>query len=190
AKANWDTKDPAFTAETRFAAGQLAESQENFDGALHQYEAALKIDPKHMPSLYRSGVLYSQTKRYPQAIEMWKRYVAANNGSAIACSNLGFCYELAGNPNEAEIAYKKGVAKDPENRSCRVNYGLMLARHGRISEATLQLQSVLTEAEVHYNLASIYEQQGRKEAAKAEYRQAIQLDPSMQDAQMKLSALQ
>jgi tetratricopeptide (TPR) repeat protein len=52
------------------------------------------------------------------------------------------------------------------------------------------LQAVLTPAEVHYNLASVLEHQNRKEAAKAEYRKAIELDPNLVDAQTRLSALQ
>src|SRR5262245_8341472 len=43
--------DPAFTADTRFAAGQLAESQNAPGPAMEQYREALKIDPKHQPSL-------------------------------------------------------------------------------------------------------------------------------------------
>ena len=66
----------------------------------------------------------------------------------------------------------------------------MLARLGRTAEATLQLQAVLSPADVHYNLASVLEHQGRKEAAKAEYRKALEPDPTLDDAQTRLSALQ
>jgi cytochrome c-type biogenesis protein CcmH/NrfG len=40
-------------------------------GAVEQYREALKIDPKHQPSLYRLGMIYTQQKAYPQAIETW-----------------------------------------------------------------------------------------------------------------------
>src|SRR4051794_13592943 len=39
--------DPPLTADTRFAAGQLAESQGDAARAITQYRAALKIDPNH-----------------------------------------------------------------------------------------------------------------------------------------------
>ena len=57
--------------------------------------------------------------------------------------------------DEAETAYLRGIERDPKNVPCRTNYGLMLARLGRTAEGTLQLQAVLTPAEVHYNLASV-----------------------------------
>ena len=96
-RSKFDTPgDPAFTADTRFAAGQLAESQNVPGAAVEQYREALKIDPKHQPSLYRLAMVYTQQKAYPQAIETWRRYLAVTNNSANAYSNLGFCYELAG----------------------------------------------------------------------------------------------
>jgi Flp pilus assembly protein TadD len=70
-----------------------------------------------------------------------------------------------------------------------VNYGLMLARHGRINEGILQLQAVLTDAEVHYNLAGVYELANRKEQARVEYQQALELDPNMIEAKAKLAQL-
>ncbi|MDB5174779.1 MAG: Tetratricopeptide 2 repeat protein [Phycisphaerales bacterium] len=182
-------KEPAITANTRFAAGQLAESDKSYDNAIQQYKLALESSPKHLKSLYRLGCVYAQLQRYPEAAEAWKRYVTATDGSATGYSNLGFCEELAGNPNAAEADYKRGIAKDPNNEPCRVNYGLMLARRGRTGEAIVQLQAVLPPAQVHYNLASVYELQHRKELAKQEYQKALDLDPNFDDAKSKLASL-
>jgi len=181
--------DPAFTADTRFAAGQLAESQGAPVGAVEQYREALKIDPKHQPSLYRLGMIYTQQKAYPQAIETWRRYLTVTNNSPNAYSNLGFCYELAGKPAEAEATYKAGIARDPKSQPCRVNYGLMLARTGRVPEARVQLETVLKPAEAAYNIASVMETMGRKDQAREEYGRALKLDPNFQQAQVRLSAL-
>src|SRR5262245_23638697 len=71
------SEDPPINADTHFAAGQLAETQGNFVQAIHQYELALKQNPKHVPSLFRLGLVLSQQKNYPAAIEAWKNYIAA-----------------------------------------------------------------------------------------------------------------
>lgn len=184
------SEDPPFTAKTRFAAGQLAEAQGSPRTAVEQYNEALKLDPNHLPSLYRLGVVYAQNGAYPDAIAAWKTYVEKSGGDAGAYSNLGFCYELAGQPADAEAAYKLGVARDGRHVACRTNYGLMLARAGRINEAVIQLQAVLPEAQVHYNLAVVYEQQGHKELAKAEYRRSVDLDPQLVEARNRLAALE
>lgn len=183
-------KDPPFTATTHFAAGQLAESQGNLGRAIEQYNKALAIDAMHVQTLYRLGVIYSQTKQHQPAVATWKQYIKATRGDATGYSNLGFALELAGQPTEAEAAYLKGIRADGKNVSCRVNYGLMLARAGQRAQAEEHLGAVLRPAEVHYNLASVLEQQGRKEAAKGEYRRALQLDPDFGWARERLAALE
>jgi tetratricopeptide (TPR) repeat protein len=184
-----NVKDPPITADTRFAAGQLAETRGMDDEAVKQYTEALRINPKHLASLCRLAVVETQLKEYPQAIQLWKRYVTATNESADAYANLGFCYELAGQSNEAEAAYLRGISRDPKNERCRVNYGLMLAAGAQPDAALEQFQAVLSPAESHYNLGSVYEQQGHKEQAKVEYRKALALDPNLSDAQKRLDAM-
>ena len=183
-------RDPPIAAETRFAAGQLAESRGAFPQAVEQYKQAIKIDAKFGDAMYRLGVVYAEMKKYADAIDTWKRYVKATGESPQAYSNLGFSYELAGRPQEAEAAYQKGIQKDGSNIPCRVNYGLMLVRRGRVAEGKLQLGAVLQPAEVRYNVGSVFESLGRKEQAKAEYRAALALDPQLADAGKRLDELE
>ena len=182
-------EDPPFTAPTHYAAGQLAESQNAFAQAVAQYEAAVKLEPDHKMALFRLGVLYARFREYPKAIESWQRYIKASNQDPTAYSNLAFCYEIAGRLDDAEKTFKQGLARDPKNAACRVNYGLMLARHGRTEEAMTQLGVVLSPPEVHYNLASLYEQMGRKDLARSQYQAALALDPGHQAARARLAAL-
>lgn len=184
-----DVDAPPISAETRFAAGQLAESRGDFGAAETQYKDVIKSDKKHARALYRLGCVYSVQRKFPQAIATWKQYLKLTNESAFAYSNLAFTEELAGLPQQAEVDYQHGIAKDPTNEPCRVNFGMMLARHGRIGEAELQLQAVLSKAEVHYNLAAVYELQHRKELAKLEYQKSLDADPTFVDAKEKLASL-
>jgi tetratricopeptide (TPR) repeat protein len=184
------SEDPPIKAQTYFAAALVAESNNDFTKAAAQYKQALKLAPGNKPALYRLGVCLSHLKKYPEAVTTWKKYVEATHDDPAAYSNLGFCHELAGEIDQAEQAYRQGIERDSKNLPCRTNYGLMLARVGRTSEAALQLQAVLSEAEVHYNLGSVLESQGRKEGAKQEYRKALDLDPEFDDAQTRLAALQ
>jgi tetratricopeptide (TPR) repeat protein len=187
---NFDkAKDPEVQPRTHFAAAELAESQGHLEQAAQQYRAALKQDPKFAEAMFRLGIVYTQLQEFPQAIEIWNKYVKATNGSATAYSNLGFCEEVAGDPAAAEAAYRKGIARDPMNEACHVNFGLMLARHGRPNEGLLQLQTVLPPGKAHYDLAAVYESLHRFEEAKAEYGKALISDPTLNDAKSKLATL-
>jgi tetratricopeptide (TPR) repeat protein len=182
-------KSPPIAAETHFAAGQLAESQGNFELAIQRYEQALKQDARHPRALYRSAICYTQLKLYPAAIGRWNRYVQATQEAA-GYNNLALTYELTGKPREAELTYKKGIAAHPKDAACNINYGLLLARTGRATDAEAQLCKVLKPAQAAYNLGAVYQEQGNKAQAKEKYEQALQLDPEMTDAQSRLASLE
>jgi tetratricopeptide (TPR) repeat protein len=184
-----NSEDPPIKAQTHYAAGQVSESQGDYPGAIKQYKEALKLNPKLKGAVYREAICLSHLKKFPEAVASWRRYIELTDGDVRGYSNLGFCYELAGQTDEAEAAYLRGIEKDPKNVPCRTNYGLMLARLNRTAEAKLQLQAVLSPAEVHYNLASVLEHQGRREAARQEYQKALSLDPNLTEAQQRLSEL-
>lgn len=183
------SRDPAIQPDTRYAAGELAEGRGAFAAAAEQYRQALRRNPNHLPSMYRLGIVYAEMRKYPEAIDVWKRYIAATNESAAGYSNLAFCYELAQRPEDAEGAYVKAIRKDPRHVASRVNYGLMLVRRGRDGEGRLHLQAVLKPAEVHYNVGSVHESLGHPEQAKAEYVKALQVDPAFTDARTRLAEL-
>ena len=183
-------KDPPIEAQTFFAAGQLAESQGRLPDAVAQYKKAIAAKADYADAFFRLGVVYTQQKDFPHAIETWEKYIDVTGGGATGYSNLGFCQEIAGNPAAAEAAYKKGISSDPRNEPCHVNYGLMLARHGKPNEALVQLQTVLAPAQAHYDLASVYESQSRRLEARGEYRKALALDPTLEEAKTKLAALE
>src|SRR5437868_5283294 len=52
-------KDPPISAQTHFAAGQLAEAQGNLAGAAQQYAKAAEQDESFLMAIYRLGVVYS-----------------------------------------------------------------------------------------------------------------------------------
>ena len=181
--------EPRLSADTRFAAGRLAGTQDKLDCAAVQYEQALRLNANHVPSLYRLGIVYTKAKQFDRAVAIWNRYIKATGDAASSYSNLGFCYEMAGNVDQAEIAYKKGLERDAKNGPCRTNYGLMLARQNRTTEAEVQLSAVLKPDEVSYNLAAVYEQQGAFAQAKEALKHALEVNPQNADAQSKLASL-
>ncbi len=182
--------DAPITANTRFAAGQVAESQGDIPRAITQYQEAIKLDSKAPGPLLRLGMIYTNLKQFDDAVGIWKRYIKVTDGAAAGYCDLGYTLEISQQFPAAEEAYMSAITREPKNETARVDYGLMLARLGRMNEATEQLQVVLTPAEAHYNLASVLESEGKVDGAKKEYQEAIRLDPDMNDAKARLAALE
>jgi tetratricopeptide (TPR) repeat protein len=181
--------EPELSADTRFAAGLLAESEGKTDCAIIQYDQAIRLNGNHVPSLYRMGVCQTKSKNYEKATAAWRQYIKATGDVASGWANLGFCYEMAGDVANAEKSYQEGINRDANSPPCRVNYGLMLARQNRTTEAEVQLSSVLKPDEVNYNLAAVYEQQGAIAQAKEALKKALEANPKNADAQAKLATL-
>jgi Flp pilus assembly protein TadD len=185
-----EAKIPQVNNDTRLAAGQLAEAQGNYSAAIAQYQAVLENDPKNLSAQFRLGVIYTQLKHFDDAVTIWQTYLKTSGNCAIGYSNLGFCYELWGKSDKAENAYKAGLAREPDNTVCKNNYALFLARQDRIEEAAKVWRTFLSEAEVHYNIASVYQMTGRRPLARDEYHEALRLNPYLKDAETRLAELQ
>jgi tetratricopeptide (TPR) repeat protein len=169
-------------ADQRFAQGQMLESRSQLDEAAVEYEKALKSNPNHVKAMEAVAHLYTRQQNYDDAIAMWRRYVKAMNGTADAYNNLAYCQDLAGWYAQAEHSYERAIEADPRHLYARVNFGLMLARHGRGTEGLCHLQCVLTPAEARYNLGLAYEEVGNTSAAQKEFRKAVEIDPDFGDA--------
>jgi tetratricopeptide (TPR) repeat protein len=182
-------KNVPINADTRFAAAQLAEAKGDFHEAFVQYRAALKLEPQHLHSLYGMACLQVETRDYEAAIKTWNLYVKATKGSALAYCDLAYAEEWAGKTFAAKADYERAVKKDPKDENCRVNFGMMLARSGDMEAAAKQLGAALPESEVHYDLAAVYAARGNKMQARAEYQKALDLDPDLTDAKVKMAAL-
>ena len=70
-----------------------------------------------------------------------------------------------------------------------MNYARLLARTGRMDAAAAQLAAVLSPAEVQFDLGSIAEAKGDLAGAQAKYRKAIEIDPDLSDAKVRLAAM-
>lgn len=184
-----ETVEPKIDFETYVAAAKLAETRGQLPSAARQYQLALKARPNDAPTLRRLAIVQTTLGQTEPAVKTWKQYVAAHE-SADGFGGLGYSLELAGKSDEASATYEQGLIKFPNSELIRVNYGLLLARNGKEADAIDQLKVVLKPAAVEYNLASVYEQQGRLPEAKAHYATSLALDPKLIAAQERLAKLE
>lgn len=184
-----EQKMPEIKPDTYVAAGDLAASRGQFGRAVSQYESALKLRPDDAATSRKLALAYVKADQMPAAIEAWKRYLKVSHGSDDAYGSLGYAYELAGKPADAEATYKEGVAKHSDGKLTHINYGLMLVRKNRVDDAVKQLSAVLSPPEVNYNIASVYTDLGRRDLAKFYYRRALECDPGFEPAKQKLASI-
>lgn len=139
--------------------GLSLERQGDRLGAIENYRAALRIDPKDVATRRWLAALYLAMKKYEEATTEFQLVVADDPKDGVSYTNLGFALEKLGKIEEAVTAYKQAIDANP-----------------RLAVA-------------HNNLGACYERQNQRELAKECYLRARQIDPKFEDARRNLQRL-
>jgi Tfp pilus assembly protein PilF len=104
--------------------------------------------------------------------------------------NLGWCYYLAGNREEAEKAYKKTVEADPKYSKAHNNLGVMYFEQKQYSEAISYFKKA-AESDPYYtdawgNLGACYHNLGDYSQAISYYQKALEINPGLTNIRANL----
>jgi tetratricopeptide (TPR) repeat protein len=118
-----------------------------------------------------------------KALADQQRLAAARPQDATVFNDLGNLLVLAGQPRDAEAAFRHATELDPRRTSALFNLGLLLQQEGKTGEARQLYEKVLEiepgHAWAHYQMGTLYERKGDKSRAVRQYAQAFKLDPQL-----------
>lgn len=88
------------------------------DKARAIFESALKDRTYPSPEkiLYNLGTLHLDAKRYPEALDAFRRAVAANSGYAKGYFGLGLAFSETGKEEEARMNFQKVITLEPKSQ--------------------------------------------------------------------------
>jgi len=150
--------------EGHYAMAAIDLNQKKFSEAEQEYKAAITANPKRAKSYTQLAFLYIQEKKDSEAPPLFRQAVAVDSNYlpgyfGVARSNL-----LSGqNLDEAERFLKKYLSRWPEDGDPNL-------------------------ANAHWRLGQVYEKQGKKDLAVAEWQEALKLIPNYKAAQDSLKA--
>ena len=117
------------------------------------------------------------------AIEKQQRLAAQRPRDAAVFNDLGNLLVMAGQPAEADTAYRHAVEIDPHRLSALYNLGLLQLQGGKTAEARQLFEKVVEieprHAWAHYQIGALLERKGDRSRAVREYAQAFRLDPQL-----------
>jgi tetratricopeptide (TPR) repeat protein len=138
---------------------------------------------------YAGGTL-ARNRVWRDDLTLWTDAEAKAHGSAVIYQNLGFALIFENRPEEGAAMLRRAHELKPELDDQLISRGILHARGGRLMEAVLSFQAVLTfepnSAVAHYNLGWAYDRLGWRDAAIAEYRLAVAIFPDYADAHSNL----
>src|SRR4029079_14260946 len=82
--------------------GLIAKTQARADEAIAPFQQVLKFDPNDVGANVNLGQIYSQQRKYPEAISAFRIAVAAEPYNATALYNLGTTLIRAGQREEGQ----------------------------------------------------------------------------------------
>lgn len=176
----------AESAEADMLAGEALDEMKDVSGAIDQFRAAVKADPKMPDVHFGLGYLLWTRRQYPEAGREFQAELVNNPNYAQALAYLADCDLQLGHPDRALPLLQKAIQIEPGIELAYLDLGAIYADAGRQSEALQELQKAAklapTDVDVHWRLGQLYRVMGNMEQAKAELAKARTLTQSTDDA--------
>jgi tetratricopeptide (TPR) repeat protein len=175
----------AESAEADMLAGEAEDELENYEGAIQQFRAAVKANPREPDVHFGLGYLLWSRRQFAEAVGEFQAELANNPDHAQALVHLGDTDIQLNHPELAPPLLKKAAEIDPRLELAHFDLGILAADAGRNDEALreLLLAEKLAPADVgiHWHLARLYKAMGKRDASKAEFDKAANITKAADD---------
>jgi tetratricopeptide (TPR) repeat protein len=160
------------------------------ENATQRLAEALKRFPTHLESAVVLAKMKLSAKDWDGAEKVLKQAVADAPQSSPAETALGELYLALRQPAKAEAELKKAARLDPKNGNALVSLGALEIASGRMDEAdqTYKRLSAFPEKAYKPLHAMFLYQNGKRDAALAEFENLAKADPNDRDARTRLLA--
>lgn len=162
---------------------------------LASLQEAVELDPDN--AVYRNalGVAQLQLRRWPEAQASFEQAISIEPTYAEAYHNLGLAYASQNQLDKAIASYRKALTFPtyPSPELAYHNLGEAYLRQGKLKEAEESLRQAIQLAPKgqfsHYLLGVVLAEAGRRDEARAAFRQARDIDPASSVGKLTVEAL-
>ncbi|MCA2693040.1 MAG: tetratricopeptide repeat protein [Microcystis sp. M144S2] len=178
--------------------GIVLRAQKKLTEAEEMYRRALALDDKYVPAYNNLGNVLRAQKKLKEAEEMYRRALALDDKFVYAYNNLGLVLRAQNKLTEAEEMYRRALALDDKLAPAYIGLGNVLWDQNKLTEAEEMYRRALdlpddttgtpttTHTLAHNNLGLLLQEQGKLEAAIAEFEKATKIDPKFEFASNNL----
>ena len=119
----------------RLMLGDLYRESGDYNSAVGQYEALVKLDPYTWSNFYKLGVTYQFLERLREAMNSYQRALKLNPDDSNTNMNLGLVHLYLGDPDEAVKFTERATLLDPKSAAAFSNLGVALDARGEFARA-------------------------------------------------------
>ena len=162
----------AESAEADMLAGEALDEMRDSTGALAQFRAAEKANPKEPYVHFAVAYLLMTQKLYSDAIPEFKADLENDPSHTPARVYLGDCYVHLEDNEHAQPELERALKDDPSIALGHLDLGIVYAAQGRNEEALAQYREAIrlnpSDSDPHWRLSRLYQAMGEPEKARTE----------------------
>jgi tetratricopeptide (TPR) repeat protein len=166
----------ADSAEAAMLAGEALDEMKDTPGAIQQFRAAVKANPKEPDAHYGLGYLLWIQKQYPEAMSEFQAELANNPNHVLAMLYLADTEIQISQIENAGPLLEKVVKLNPALALGHLDLGIVLAQAGRKQDAVREMKEAARldpdDVNVHWRLGRLYRSMDKKDEAKVEFDKA------------------
>jgi tetratricopeptide (TPR) repeat protein len=163
----------AESAEADMLAGEALDQMQNHQGAMDEFRAAIKADPKAPNAHFGLGYLLWTQDQFEEAAKEFQAELANVPDSAQALAFLADADNHLGKQDEALPLAEKAVQIDPTIAKAHAVLGILYTNRDRKDDAVREFKAAIKLApnyqDPHWRLARLYQAMGKQQEAKAEF---------------------
>jgi tetratricopeptide (TPR) repeat protein len=179
----------AESAEADMLAGEALDEMKDKAGAMQQFRAAVKADPKEPNVHFGLGYLLWGLLQLDEAAQEFQAELDNNPDHAQALTYLADCHMKLNKPEGSIALLEKAIRIDPSIVLAHLDLGILYGDAGRFDEALRELKIAVNlnpdDQNVHWRLARFYQAAGRKEEAKTEFEKTKSLQKASDQTIMR-----
>lgn len=170
------------TPELHFAQAKILERKGELGAAVKKYEAALKLDPKHVPSKLALARAHSRQGNMAESERLYREAVIDQPQNPVPFNDLGLFLAQQNKLGEAASAMETAIRLEPKSPLYRNNLAAVHVEAGEPVKAAQALEPVFGKAVASYNVAYLLKERNQIGPAREWSLHATKLDPTMAPA--------
>jgi tetratricopeptide (TPR) repeat protein len=168
------------SAEADMLAGEAMNGLKDNEGAAKMFRAALQANPTEPSAHFALGYLLWMNKQYPEAAAEFQAELANDPGHLQASLYLADCDIQLNHQQDARPLLERIVHEDGNLAMAHIDLGSIYADAGQNDDALRELllaeKLAPDEVNVHWRLGRLYKAMGNRDASKAEFDKAVNLN--------------
>lgn len=174
------------SAAADMIAGEALDEKGDKTGAVEQFRAAEKANPKEPNVHFGLAYLLWTDKKYDEAISEFKAELENDPNNNQAMIYLGDAYVRQGKFDQGKAVLEKADQYQTSDPLIHLDLGIVHMESGDNGAALKELQKAVTlepdNITAHFRLATLYRSMGKKEEARVEFAKANSLNKKRDDS--------